>query len=507
MLRDHRNDRHIRASWRRAFLPRATLALLTALMGSLWAQAPAIAQGATQGAAFTGAYVLDTDSGPIRLTLQQAGELVTGTLELDGNAYDLNGQLDDIGIYGTVWTGQEMLYFEAELAGQDLYMIMAQADRATGAPDPATAGEYLFRRTQASAPAPAAPAFPGRRPLPPATTQPPAAQPPVMQPPVMQPPASQPPASQPPVMQPPVTQPPGGAPASGQFATYGPPPGMLPAQVGRRYEAGSVVGSADAGVAFIVPPAYYAGYHPQENVFMVISDTQPGLVIVEALSDLGLQNALQQLGQSFQSGDSTIYPQGQPTVTGNVARASYTVVGANGALPLYVMGVAGNANNVLIVAGLGGPQEEAVVRDLVERIGAGTTVFEPTRANASSAASQLAGAELRSSSSSSNADLNSGFMDQSSVELHLCPNGQYVYASSSRFSVSVYGDAGSMTGGNNSSEEDYGQWGIVSGLLGPVVVLRSNQGGDDTYLPLLQVDGTLYVDGLAVNVGRSGRCG
>ncbi|MFA5594369.1 MAG: hypothetical protein WDA15_03700 [Trueperaceae bacterium] len=489
MTTSHHNDRQLRASGWRAFLPHAALALLSVLIGPLWAQAPAFAQGTLQGAAFTGSYVLDTESGPIKLTLQQAGELVTGTLELDGNAYDLNGQLDDLGIYGTVWTGQEMLYFEAELNGQDLYMIMAQVDRNTGAPDPATAGEYLFRRAQAAAsPTPAAPAIPGRRLTPPATTQPP--------------------ATQPPSAQPPVTQPPGGAPSSGQLATFGPPPGMLPAQVGRRYEAGSVVGSADAGVAFMVPPGFYAGYHPQENVFMVISDTQPGLVIVEALSDLDLQSALQQLSQSFASGDATVYPQGQPTVTGNVARASYTVLSGNGALPLYVMGVAGGANNVLIVAGLGAPTEDAVVRDLVERVAASTTTFEPTRASANSAAAQLAGAELRDSASSSNADPNSGFVDQRSVELHLCPNGSYAYAASSQFSVSVYGDAGGgMTGRSDSSEEDYGQWSMVSGLLGPVVVLRSSQGGGDTYLPLLQADGALYVDGLAVSVGRSGRCG
>lgn len=241
---------------------------------------------------------------------------------------------------------------------------------------------------------------------------------------------------------------------------------------------------------------------------MVISDSQPGLVVVEALSDLDLQSAVAQLSRAFQSGDAAVQPDGQPNVAGNVARAAFTVFSSNGAMPLYVMGVAGSANNVLIVAGLGAPQEQAQVRELVERIAASASVFQPSRASATTAAGQLAGAQLFSGSSSSSTDANSGVIDNSSIELHLCPSGEYAYASSSRFNVSVYGtDGGSVTGSNSSSEEDYGQWSMVSGLLGPVIVLRSYQGGDDTFLAVLQAGGMLYVDGLAVQVNRSARCG
>lgn len=438
-------------------LRRIGLALLAGtLLGST-----AAAQGA---AGLTGNYILNTESGPITLTLTVSGTSVSGALWLGGNTYELTGQVDDLGIYGQVYTGQEALYFEAEAQGQDLYMLMAQVDPNTGAPDPATAGEYLFQRVAAEAPL-------DKQPGGQANTTPAAA----------------------------------GQTARGQ--TAGPPPGMAPAQVGRRYEAGAVVGSTDAGVAFSVPAGYYAGYHPQENAFMVMSDTQPGLVIVEALSHLDLRSAVAQLGQAFESEGATVLPQGQPTVTGNVARASFTVLSANGSLPLYVMGVAGPADNVLIVAGLGGPQEQQVVQALVENLAGGATVFQPTRASADAAAAQLSGAHLWRRSSNSSADSNSGYLDSSSVDLHLCQNGAYAYASSSRFSVNVYGaDGGGVMGGSDSSQEEYGRWSTESGLLGPVVVLRSDQGGPDTFVALLQADGVLYVDGLPVQVGRSSRC-
>lgn len=279
---------------------------------------------------------------------------------------------------------------------------------------------------------------------------------------------------------------------------------MQTAEVGRRYEAGSVVGSVDAGVAFVVPPAYYAGYNPQENAFMVISDTQPGLLIVEALSNIDLDSAVAQLGQSFQtSSEVTVVPQGQAQITGNVARASFAVYMPNGALPLYVMGVAGQAGNVFIVAGLGGPSEQAVVQELVERVAASTTLFTPTRASATTMAGQLAGAHLSRSHSSSG----TGIMDSSSIQLDLCSDGAYAYTASSNVGVSVSSqDGASMSGLSSSSDEEQGRWVMESGLLGPVLVLHANTGGIETYLGLLEAGGTLYVDGLPVMLARSSRC-
>lgn len=471
VLNPQRAPRRRQVQRRRAI----TLAACLALMTSLAWQPSAAAQGA---GGFSGTYVLMTEAGAIQLTLQQVNSAVNGYLDLGGNRYELSGQVDDAGLFGAIWTGQEELYFEAELQGTSLYMIMAQLDPRTGAPDPATAGEYLFQRASAAQP-------------PPATQQPPTV-----------PPArsAAPPAANPAGAQAAMPQNPQGA--------QGPPPGMQQAVVGRRYEAGSVVGSADAGAAFVVPPAYYAGYHPQENVFMLISDTQPGLVVVQALSHMNLQSAVAQLGQSFQAGnDTTVQPQGQPQVTGNVARASFLVLSPNGALPLYVMGASGAAGNVLIVAGLGGPTEQNAIQQLVERIQAGATLFAPSRASATAAAAQLAGAQLWRSSSHSGTGVSDGVVDDSSIQLDLCSDGSYAYTASANVGVSVYGtDGGGASLLSRSSEEEHGRWAVESGLLGPVLVLQAATGGVETFLELLEAGGTLYVDGLPVATGRSARC-
>src|SRR5690554_3679338 len=139
------NERPSARSRRRA----ANFTLRAALLTALCWLVPAAAQDADS---YAGTYVLHTGSGPIIFTFERAGTSLVGRLVLDGQPYELEGELDAEGAYGTIWTGQESLYFEAELRGQNLYMIMAQLDPVTGAPDPATAGEYLFERADSARP-------------------------------------------------------------------------------------------------------------------------------------------------------------------------------------------------------------------------------------------------------------------------------------------------------------------------------------------------------------------
>lgn len=454
---------------------RALLALLLALVTTLAAQAPAAAQA---GTGFAGTYQLNTESGPITLTLQQAGSQVSGTLQLGGFTYPLEGQVDDVGMFGVVNTGDGELYFEAEVSGADLYMIMAQVDPNTGSPDPATAGEYLFTRVAGSGSEAAPPAAKATRPQTgtQAGTQP-------------------------------GTPPSSGQPAQPGTPSTAQPAGTQPAQVGTRYESGSRVGSDAAGVSFVVPGGYYAGYHPDLNLFVVLSDTAPGLVAVSALSSIDKEEAIAELSASFESSDGMLVPQGQPSVTGHEVRARFSLVGSGGARYLYLMGVGGPAGNVLILAGLGAPQEQAAVDALVEGMARSAAITAPTRASATAAAGQLAGVQLRRSSSRSQAGLSDGYVDHAAIELDLCSNGKYAYLSSSQVSVSVYGqDGGSVGGTSSSAEEDQGQWSVESGLLGPVIVLRSQWGGGASYLELLQAGDALYVDGLPVQTSRSPRC-
>ncbi len=439
---------------------------------------------ATAAAQYAGSYVLPTDDGTVTLLLEQQDSYVQGELDMYGSRFAVNGEIDDSGLYGTIGSGADELYFEAELVAEGLYLIAAALDPATGRPDPATAGEYLFQRAAPVAevgapgtgaatrggklPPTSAPAGPGA----PATT---GAQ--------------------------------AGTGASSPAGASAQPADMQPAQLERRYEGGTRIGSHDAGVSFVVPQGYYAGYHAGENAFMVVSDSQPGLVVVEALSHLPLDEALAQLGTAFASGDTTLYPQGQPQVADGVARARYSVVTPQGQLALYLMGVAGPSANVLIVGGLGAPHESGAVEALVEAIAGSTVMTPPTRASAQNAAAQLAGARLGRSSSTSSSSTNDSHFSSSSTSLDLCANGGYAFVHRSQVSASVTGvGGGGVDASSSDMEEDQGSWSVESGLLGPVVVLRSAQGGAPTFLGLLEASGTLYVDGQPVRVAQSSNC-
>ncbi len=426
----------------------------------LTATAMLVVLGAVSAQDYRGNFVLPTDEGDITLRLDQTEAGVTGEMVLGGETYPVQGSLDELGIFGSVFTGQQDLYFEAELQGDTLYMIMALVDPVTGQPDPESAGEYVFVRAQAPA------AAPGKLQAPPAGTA----------------------ASSAP-------------PAQGTAGVQ--PAGLSVARIGQRYEAGGRVGSPDAGVSFIIPEGYYAGYHPGQNAFVLISDTSPGLVAVSALSVIELEDALRELGQSFSAGELMMQPQGTPQVSGNVARARFTAFAPQGQLALYIMGVAGSSGNVLTMAGLGTAAESAQVEQLVEAIAASAILSPPSKADASDASGRLAGLRLSIASSDSSTGITGGAYSSTSRWLDLCSAGNYEYQYQYRFSADVPGVAAS----DSETRRDSGRWQVESGLLGPVVVLRSAQDGSVTYLPLLEEAGALYVDGAAVTTQASPNCG
>lgn len=466
----------------------AGLGRTVGLMAALLALSLAAAQG------YGGSYVLPTDSGDITLLLQQQGNAVQGEMRLDGFTYQVEGEVDDVGIYGYIWSGQEELYFEAELQGDGLYMIMAMVDPATGEPDPATAGEYLFQRA-AGGGAPTGGAPGGGIGGTPGGTGAGGAGAPANRG-----------AKVPPGNAPPSTA--GAAPAQPAAATSQPPEMQL-AQVGQVYQAGTRVGSAGAGASFVVPASYYAGYHPGENAFLIMSDSQPGLVIVSALSRMSVDDAVAQLGGAFESDGTTLYPQGQPQRQGNVVRARYSVVTGQGQGAAYLVGVAGDGGNVLVLAALGAGHEAGVLETLVEGIVASALLTTPTRTSADTAAANLAGAQFRVADSTTSNGFDDSAFSSSSTELDLCRDGSYRYRYHYAFNATVQGagGAGGVTASDRDLREDFGSWQMESGLLGPVVVLASGQGGDRTYLPLLESGGTLYVDGMPVTVGASPNCG
>jgi|GEM_PF-1186840 len=421
--------------------------------------------GAAAAQPFAGTFRLPTDAGAaVTLVLEQQGAFVQGALDVDGARYQVEGEVDASGLYGYVYSAQEHLYFEAEPYGDGLYLIMASLDPRTGRPDPATAGEYLFERVAgAAAPAGA-----------------------------------------------PVTPAPAGT-TAGTAAHAAPalPADLQPAQMGRRYEAGSRVGSTSAGVSFVVPRDYYAGYLASENQFVIVSDTRPGLVVVRALTNMPLPEAVVQLSGAWQTSDTLLVPQGQTRVEGSVARASFAVSGPQGQGALHVVGVGGGAGNALLFGAFGAAHESEALLALAEELAASAVLSPPSREDARHAAAQLAGVQLSLGSSTSGGGYNDSHFSSSSTRLDLCSDGRYAYAYRSMTSVSVgdFGELGGVGASSSDSEEAYGRWSVESGLLGPVLVLRADDGSGDTYRDLHEVNGSLYLNTTPVNVGRSPNCG
>src|SRR5690606_15729607 len=73
--------------------PVAKLGRAMGLLATLLIAGLAAAQG------FSGSYVLPTDSGEITLQLQQQGGSVLGEMRLDGFTYQVEGEVDGVGLF------------------------------------------------------------------------------------------------------------------------------------------------------------------------------------------------------------------------------------------------------------------------------------------------------------------------------------------------------------------------------------------------------------------------
>jgi hypothetical protein len=130
------------------------------LMAGLLLALPAAATGQE----FAGSYVYQSPNGPMRLTLQQHGAIVTGVMHgADGSVFDLRGEVAGGLVTGRISVAGGAGWFATNFVGDRLRMIVAEIDQATGQPDLNSGWELAFARA-AAAPAgtPAGAAAPGR---------------------------------------------------------------------------------------------------------------------------------------------------------------------------------------------------------------------------------------------------------------------------------------------------------------------------------------------------------
>jgi len=105
-----------------------------------------MAAGSATAQVYSGVFAAPNDQGgQTVVTLQQAGQRVTGTIVGPGARFQLEGVLEDGSVVGSVTGGPGGLWFEAELDGADLYLTLVGAG-ADGKPDFDQATTLAFAR-------------------------------------------------------------------------------------------------------------------------------------------------------------------------------------------------------------------------------------------------------------------------------------------------------------------------------------------------------------------------
>jgi hypothetical protein len=104
-----------------------------------------------------GTWAFQSPNGPVRLSLQQQGAALTGSMiGADGATFALQGEIENGRATGSIRIGDGAGWFAMGMTGEQLKLIVAEVDPATGQPDLDNGWELDFTRTGAAAPTPGA---------------------------------------------------------------------------------------------------------------------------------------------------------------------------------------------------------------------------------------------------------------------------------------------------------------------------------------------------------------
>lgn len=113
---------------------------------------------AAQTPDFSGSFSMQGQNGPVVVSLQSAGGgQYTGTMSGAGLTWQLQGDIFEDALTGTVDTGQGVMAFEAYVYGSELELILVEIGP-DGMPKVDEGQEFIFTRTQGGAPSAQTPA-------------------------------------------------------------------------------------------------------------------------------------------------------------------------------------------------------------------------------------------------------------------------------------------------------------------------------------------------------------
>lgn len=277
---------------------------------------------------------------------------------------------------------------------------------------------------------------------------------------------------------------------------------QTPIAAGTAWGGGTELVSAPAGIAFALPDGFQAEW--DADLLAVLMGAQGGEVLaaVWGWSEGTAEEVEAVIGERLAAAGIQASLRGEPEIEENEARAYYDVMTPEGRGLLRGVIRVGEHGNVVAVAALGGPDAQAAVTNVTDRILGSVRMEAP---GAAAWRDEVSGTVLTTGSSSSNyspggAGGGGSSASQSTSTLQLCGGRQYAYQTESESYISIEG----MSASSNSSDGHQGAWYVVSDLVGtPTLVLEANDGrvfhwsvaehGNDVI-----VDGTAY--------GVSGGC-
>ena len=134
--------------------------------------------------------------------------------------------------------------------------------------------------------------------------------------------------------------------------------------------------------------------------------------------------------------------------------------------------------------------------------------------NSSSAVNEwrtaLSGIRLSSGSNDGNSSQNGSVVMSSSVNLHFCANGQFLYVEKSVSSVSLPGNFGGDFGGGFGDDEEQridGTWEVTSATNSSATLSLRASNGNQGSVQILVQNNQIVFDGQPMSVSRTEECG
>lgn len=271
------------------------------------------------------------------------------------------------------------------------------------------------------------------------------------------------------------------------------------AETGKVYPAGTVIGSGFLGRQFTIPAQWKAGLREGSSSLLIVSDTEPGLVIQFTSLAGSAAEFARNLGQSFYAGQfGGFVVQGEPQFSGAKVTLEWRGLGFTDegesleGISLRCQAVVHPSGGAVAFVGVfTEPNRSVTERVLGELVASVLTVPRATQADL---VNLLAGKSFTwvKAANTGNGGNSGSLQRWSEKNAFFCAGTfEVTTRSESSFSGNVSG-GGFYAGSSSSSSTDAGDWTVIGTAGGPVLVMISAGGASAA---LLQISGNSVIFG------------